>query len=226
MRLLLAAFVLCCFLGNSEGATTVWLSGSTYIETTWIDGLNPTTNYSESDPNVTWRSASNAMNAKILMTIKPLGLPTGIVITDAQLWITGVDWPDEQDITVDIHRVLQDMTVGGATWNKYDGASDWNAAGCGTPATDFQAGILGSKVVPSGLPIVDSLRVDGGVAAFSLEVNARRTQTWHVVLQDVSSPASPETFEVKGSGAASDPPRLIITYNTIAATPGAGLWWW
>lgn len=75
--------------------------------------------------------------SRMLLCFDLSGVPSGSIITSAalSLWEYYADGAGNR--AVNLHRVLHDWTEAGVTWNKYDGANNWPAAGC--PANNSEA---------------------------------------------------------------------------------------
>lgn len=126
---------------NSTGGTH---SGT---EDTYLREQAPTANQDATDGlEVHAFGSSNRANGLIRFTLP--AVLTGATINSATLSLKVKD--KTTTYTVDAHRCLQAWTEGGATWNKYDGTTDWATAG-GTGGADMTASATASVSVAASV---------------------------------------------------------------------------
>lgn len=75
-------------------------------------------------------------------------LPSAAAVSSATLTLFHLAEAATADSTIGVYRQLRAWTEAGATWNKYDGASNWGAAG-GFAVTDCEQTDIGTKALSS-----------------------------------------------------------------------------
>ena len=144
-------------------------------------------------------------------------LPSGSTVTSALLTLTATDLyggnPGAESMNV--YRLTQSWTEGGVTWNRYDGASPWGAAG-----GDYDGAIWATSTAnpASGSPV-------------QWEVGAL-AQAWHdgtypnrgLILINLGT-GNGLHFASKENGTVAYRPYLATSFTTPAAAP-LGSWMW
>lgn len=86
-------------------------------------------------------------------------IPAYSQIVSATLTLTPITDNSHNARVLSVYRSLRAWTEAGATWNKYDGTSDWGTAGAANTTTDREAAamgtanISGSQTLNVGVPI-------------------------------------------------------------------------
>ena len=118
------AFLFLSFIIINLNATTTDFSASA---DSYIQQVNPTTNYGSAATMATY-PWSGVGTQRSLVKFDLSSIPNGSTISSATLVLmeTGTAGFTR---TIGAHRVTKNWTNGGVTWNKFDGTTDWTAAG-------------------------------------------------------------------------------------------------
>lgn len=177
---------------------------------TTLDFWAPTT--VAHDQEVTYVRQGNIKAALIRFDLS--AIPSGAMVTDAQLRLYVVDRSNWRDLTLYVYRVLQAWNPTAATWEDADVGQSWAVVGCNGEGTDREATPLASLAFPEPGHWIQ------------IEIS-NLVQTW------ISTPAHNRGLLFKGEGSVSVEyelasfenevegfrPTLLVNYSMPTATP-------
>ena len=143
-------------------------------------------------------------------------IPTGSTINSATLSLYQAGQGDTSTPTMDVHYLTRDWTEGtgywtqsgdGATWDTYDGSSNWSS-----PGGDFNAVASASAVAPAATAVW----VDWDLTALTQSwVSGTVNNLGMIIKKDVENPAGSDVKLFYSSDFSADPslrPKLVIEY--------------
>ena|SRR3990167_3138893 len=179
---------------------------------TYIESGAPTTNYGTSGNIATGENNAGASGLRSLLKFDLSSIPAGSVIDSAVLSLTiSVDLSSNAR-TFRVFRQKRAWTESGATWNKYDGTTDWQTAG-GFGADDCEQTDIGSAAYTATESI-------GTVKTYTLTASAVQamitggswTDNGFLVKADTEVDDLWAHYS-SGDGTSSNRPKLVVTYH-------------
>lgn len=173
----------------------------------YIDGGATTTNFGTATTLGIGRFTSVT---RALLQFDLSSIPAGATITQASLTLVTDNYGGT--MTGTISRVTQNAwTEAGATWNKYDGTTDWTVAGAGSDVTSVNrvayananASLGGSTVLVGLAPMADY--------AFQ---NVAGQKLNMLFINDVETGINMWIVRSSDHGATGDRPKLVVQYTT------------
>lgn len=185
---------------------------------TYINAGSPNDNHGgETSLIVGWQTGKVNGTWRSLLRFDLSGIPNGASIAEASLTlcITSIS-VQERDAWV--RRITQeDWTEAGATWNKYDGTSNWSTGGGDFTVDDEVAWVL---------PVGTGPLVITGLKALATAAIQEPNQHMHMILiRDVE--AVDNDFVVANSSDTINPsqrPKLIVSYELPPLRAGRPDW--
>ena len=180
---------------------------------TYLNNINATTNYGT---NTTIDIGMEAMSytgrglIKFDFTKGTNPIPMYSQILSAILYITPVDDISGNTRVLSVYRCLRAWTEGGATWNKYDGTSDWGTAGASN-ATDREADAMGTASIASNQTVNVAVPITLTVAKVQGWFNGGLANNG-MVLQVATESNDQFRYAASDNGTAEYRPKMIITY--------------
>lgn len=139
-------------------------------------------------------------------------IPGNAIVSSATLSIFVAVDASNNARTLRAYRVLRAWTEDGATWNKYDGSSDWGTAGCANTSTDREATDIGTASIDASPPVGTE---------YQISLTASKVQEWisgaltnnGLLLQADTENADSIQYDSAESLTALEKPKLVITYE-------------
>jgi hypothetical protein len=190
---------------NADSTVLTEIGSTNNKDTNLIEG-SPTTNDGSGAVLSTRKDGSNNRTRTIMHWTLPSNSGT---ITKISLFLKQESALANPG-TIEVHELTEeDWTEAGATWNKYDGITDWAAAG-----GDFDATIVDSVVAPGDETWAEFILQGSGAT------NPITTLTWgselHLLLRDTEAGMGADTGALWYSGEATnsgDRPYIEITFT-------------
>ena len=138
-------------------------------------------------------------------------IPAYSRIISATLYITPVTDNSSNARVLSVYRSLRAWTEAGATWNKYDGTSDWGTAGAANTTTDREAAAMGTANISA------SQTLNVGVP---ITLNVSKVQDWingtfannGMVLQVATESEDQFVYASSDHGTAAYRPKIVIDF--------------
>jgi hypothetical protein len=123
MRQIISISLLLIHFYSSATTTDYSASADSYIQQNLA-----TTNYGSATDMYTYPWTGVPANRRSMVRFDLSAIPNGSTITSATLKLTETGTQGSAR-TLAVHRLTKNWTNAGVTWNKYDGVTDWTAAG-------------------------------------------------------------------------------------------------
>lgn len=175
---------------------------------TYLDSYYPDTNYGTYAYDLVY-AGQGLQTRRSILKFDFSALPPGAVISAATLSLYYVATLDANPTgrTYWTYRVTQTAwTEAGATWNKYDGATNWATAG-GDYTTDDGVSVV--------MPVAASVWIDWDVTTMVQYAQANLSEIIHFLLRDSNEAGSfvGAQFASREYATENLRPKLIITYT-------------
>lgn len=181
---------------------------------TWIRDNQATTNFGSSDQVQIGKDSTGVQINRPLIKWDLSSIPANITVTSAILSL----WTKTDLSTVSgdwkAYRVKRAWTEGGATWNKYDGSSDWSTAGCGNTTDDRESTELGSVTVASGYGVDTEVQITLSAALVQGWITGSFTNNG-ILLKTDSEANDQWVIHSHEAATAGLKPKLVINYDYV-----------
>lgn len=143
------------FIDGTSGYDKIFWSQPTGTRgyDTRINSNSATTNFGNDTVLHIGESSSASSIGRTLIKFSDISnIPSNAVIDSGYLWLCIESDSSVNARTYDLYRVLRAWTQGdgtagsGATWNTYNGISNWATAGCGNSTTDYDGSVVLASV--------------------------------------------------------------------------------
>jgi len=184
-----------------------------------IDSNSATTNYgTTSGFDVGEKNAAPNNTRRTLIQFDLSAISSGSIISSGVLSIWQYGEFSDNTRTARVYRLLQAWTEAGATWNTYDGISNWGTAGANNTTTDREATEIGSRSFTATEAAGEKQFTLDGAGADYAELEAMCgsvpafTNNGFLIKMDTEVDDK-QDFRSSDYGTASERPKLVITYT-------------
>jgi hypothetical protein len=201
---------------------TIQVDDTTGVDT-HINSTTPTTNYGTNGLIATGEANSGVGDVYRILLKLVHSIPSNEMVTSAVLSLYVHDNSFSSNTrTMRAYRQLRAWTEAGATWNKYDGASNWGTAG-GFNALDCEQTAIGSVSVATGLAHGTELQITLTPAAVDAWISLAMTNNGLLLKMDTETDDL-YFFHSSGEATAGYRPKFVITTiqrstNPVATAP-------
>lgn len=190
---------------------TITISGTTDITDTLLDQGSPTVN---SGGDAVWGVGNIPATYRTLIKFSLANIPAGSTINSATFsFFEELNTYAINTRTLSCYRVLRAWTEGGATWNKFDGSTDWGTAGCANTTTDREAAAIGSVSIPSGSAVGTEFQVSLTASAVEEWLDGVLANNGLLLQVATESQDFNRFYSSEESGQPTRVPKLVVDYT-------------
>jgi hypothetical protein len=173
--------------------------------------------YTSSDNNI--RRATIKFDLSYLVSV-------GAVVSSAVLSIfIKANWGGTGTTSVNVYRLLRNWTLGGVTWNKYDGTNSWGTPGASN-ATDIDnvVGFWSSVSISNTASVGSEAQFSLNITEFNKLLNGTYLNYGWLLAGNETADLQGNDFESSRSATPSLCPKLTVTYTATKSLLLAPMW--